>query len=222
VRLLRGALCSLAVILFTLGSLGCGSGNFTPPVTVISPTSHPLVAQYSVRHFHSGLTAWVEFGTDTTYGRQTSVMTNSVTTPPGQTLNILVAGMLPQTTYHMRAHVDWSGGSWVDQDQTFTTGAVPTSTSTPLPQLSVARPDSTFAVASPSGGIELLDLLPANTLGSVATDLQGNVIWYCPGQSFPIKPLQNGHFIINRDSDLQEIDLTCKIIRDVSLTQVNQ
>ncbi len=88
-------------------------------------TSNPLVAQYSIRHFHAGLTAWVEFGTDAKYGRQTSTMTSSVTTADGLALNILVAGMRPQTTYHMRAHVDWTGGSWVDQDRTFTTGALP-------------------------------------------------------------------------------------------------
>jgi hypothetical protein len=65
-------------------------------------------------------------------------MTNSVTAPVGQALNILVAGMKPQTTYHMRAHVDWAGGSWVDQDQTFTTGALPTSPQAPA--LSVVAP----------------------------------------------------------------------------------
>ena len=81
-------------------------GTFSSPVasivTSIAPTSHPLGAQYSIRYFRPALTAWVEFGTDTSYGRQTSVMTNSVTAPVGQALNILVAGMKPQTTYHMR------------------------------------------------------------------------------------------------------------------------
>ena len=107
----RGALCSSAVILLTLISLGCGAGNSTPPVTTVAPTANPLVAQYNINHFHPGLTAWVEFGPTTTYGRQTSVMTDSLSVPGGQLLKILVAGMLPQTTYHMRAHVDWVGGS---------------------------------------------------------------------------------------------------------------
>src|SRR5579859_3938008 len=116
--------CLSVGVLLTLVSLGCG-GNYIPPLASVSPTSHPLVAQYTIQHFHSGLTAWVEFGTDTTYGRQTSVVTNSTTTPGGEPLSILVAGMKPQTTYHMQAHVSWTGGSWVDQDQTFTTGALP-------------------------------------------------------------------------------------------------
>ena len=227
-RLSWGVLCSLAVILFTLGSVGCGSGNFTPPVTVISPTAHPLVAQYSLRHFHSGLTAWVEFGTDTTYGRQTSVMTDadSVTLSGGQVLNILVAGMKPQTTYHMRAHVDWSGGSWVDQDQTFTTGPLPgtqpptaPSSAGQFPGINVTLPTPGL---TPSPGVELLSLVNTPGLQGVVTDVKGNVIWYCPGTAIPIKFMQNGHFIINRNTDLQEVDLACNTLRDVSLAQLNQ
>ena len=231
-RLSRGALFSLAVILFTLASIGCGSGNFTPPLTAISPTSHPLVAQYIIRHFHSGLTAWVEFGTDTNYGRQTSVLTDadSVTGSGGDVLNILVAGMKQQTLYHMRAHVEWSGGSWVDQDRTFTTGAI-LNPEEDLPQMSASRPSSTFASASSSGGVELLSLvnttspqgvLSTSPLQGVVTDLQGNVIWYCPGEAIPFKPMQNGHYIFMRGKGLEEVDLACNTIRYVSLTQINQ
>jgi arylsulfate sulfotransferase len=214
-------LCSPAIVLLTLASLGCGSGGFTPPLTVITPTSHPLVAQYSIRHFHPGLTAWVEFGTDTNYGRQTSVMSDSVAVPGGQSLNILVAGMMPQTTYHMRAHVDWTGGSFVDQDQTFTTGALPTSQ--PPPGFQVTRPD--VPGAAPAPGVELLNVLSttgANMLHAVALDLQGNLIWYCPQNITPIKLMDNGHFILNMGTDLREVDLTCSTIRDVSVAQVNQ
>lgn len=221
----RTALCLSACILSTFLSLGCGAGNFTPPLTAISPTSHPLVAQYSIRHSHQGLTAWVEFGIDTNYGRQTSTMTNSATNPGGQTLNILVAGMKPKTTYHMRAHVTWDSGSWVDQDQTFTTGALPASQ--PAPQFQIATPTSQglAAAAAPAPGVELLDVVSttgANVLHAVALDLQGNVIWYCPQDPTPIKLLQNGHFILNTGTDLLEVDLTCYTVRDVSVAQVNQ
>ncbi|MGA8344055.1 MAG: aryl-sulfate sulfotransferase [Candidatus Sulfotelmatobacter sp.] len=150
-------------------------------------------------------------------------MTDSVTVPGGQVLNILVAGMLPQTTYHMRAHVTWLGGSWVDQDQTFTTGTLlgtqmPTaSSSAQFPGISVTLPTPGL---TPSPGVELLSLTSA--VQAVAVDLQGNVIWYCPGNAEPVKPTQNGHFIIVRPTDLQEVDLACNVIRDVSYTRVNQ
>jgi arylsulfate sulfotransferase len=224
-------LCLVICILFTMASLGCGSGgSTTPPVAAVVPTPHPLVAQYNLNHFHAGLTAWVEFGTDTNYGRQTSQMTSTVIAAGGQTLNIFVAGMKPQTTYHMRAHVTWVGGSWVDQDRTFTTGALPTSQS--IPQLSVTHPTTgALATAAPAAGVELLSLVPpanSNVFQQVVTDLQGNIIWFCPGAGTPIKPMPNGHFMLLTggtalgESDLRELDLACNTIRDISVSQVNQ
>jgi arylsulfate sulfotransferase len=216
----RAIICSSAVVLLTLSSLGCGSGNYTPPLTSVAATSHPLVAQYNIRHFHPGLTAWVEFGTDTNYGRQTSVMSDSVAVPGGQALNILVAGMKPKTTYHMRAHVEWTGGSWVDQDQTFTTGSLPASLTPPT--MSATRPATNL---SPAAGVELLSMVEpptTNMLASVVADLQGNVIWYCPPDAVPLKPMQNGHFLLNLQTHLQEVDLACNSIRDVSTGDVNK
>ena len=210
-------------------TLGCGSGlNYTNTEASVSATQHPLVAQYRVVPSHRNATAWVEFGTDTTYGRQAS--TTAATTRYGETLTILVAGMRPNTTYHMRAHVDYSGGSWVDQDQTFTTGAIPTqgfaSVGGPgpftLPGLTVTRPNPGL---TPAAGLELLSLIaPANTnlLKAIVTDLDGNIVWYYTDYVFPIKPMQNGHFIVNVGGVLREIDLAGSTIRDVSLSQVNQ
>src|ERR1700676_2025524 len=93
--------------------------------------------------------------------------------------------MQPSTTYHMRAHVDWSPGlSWVDQDQTFTTGALPNQASATeggplvLPTLTVTRPSPKL---EPSPGVELINVLPpgnSNFLGTLVTDLAGNIIWY--------------------------------------------
>src|SRR5438309_8278497 len=117
----RTAFCFCAAAL-TIASLGCATSNYISYETGVSPTANPLVAQYSVRHYQPGFSAWVEFGTDTTYGRQTSEVSDSASAPGGAVVNVLVAGMLPQTTYHMRAHIDTPSGSWVDTDHTFTTG----------------------------------------------------------------------------------------------------
>jgi arylsulfate sulfotransferase len=215
------AVCLLfTAMAFSLASSGCGSGSGSAVslLTTVAPTANPQVAQYSIRHFQQGTTAWVEFGQDTNYGRQTSVLSASATNTGSQTLNILVAGMLLQTTYHMRAHVDWQGGSWVDDDHTFTTGALP-SIAGVVPQFKVSRPTLT-----PAPGVELLSLVtPSGTnVNAVATDIQGNIIWYCPGSAVPVKPMQNGHYITLAGKDLIEIDLACNTIRDVSLAQVNQ
>ena len=170
------------------------------------------------------MTAWVEFGTDTSYGRQTSVTTASGSTEFGETITILVAGMKPQTTYHMRAHVTTLGGLWVDDDHSFTTGALPTSS--PIPQISVEFPAAGgVATTAPAPGIELLSLIPGSSqsaLQAIATDLRGNIIWYCPGSALPVKQLQNGDYIVNNSVSLVEIDLACRVVRNVSLKQVGQ
>ena len=207
-------------ILLTVCTLGCGTSGGTPKASV-SASTHPLVAQYSVLEFGPA-NVWVEFGTDTNYGRQTAAITtsgvNMLNSP-----QIWVAGMKASTTYHMRAHVDYAGGggSWVDQDRTFTTGALPGSLKAPA--ITVTRPTPSL---SPAPGVELFSLIEppqTNMLETLVTDLQGNIIWYYPpGGAFPIKPMQNGHFILNISSGLREIDLAGDTIRNISLAQVNQ
>src|ERR1700740_1821418 len=102
---------SCAVGILLVASIGCGSsrslGSPDPQKQVsVTSTANPLVAQYTIKQIQSGSTAWVEFGTDTNYGRQTSPVPDPASTSSGVTLNVLVAGMLAQTTYHMRAHVN--------------------------------------------------------------------------------------------------------------------
>ena len=151
-----GVVCLSSAVILTLGLSSCGYQNSSNPSSVqsldsvISATVNPLVAQYKFNHPQPGMSAWVEFGTDTTYGRRTSVVSSSATSSGSQSLSILVAGMLPQTTYHMRAHADWAGRSWVDQDHTFTTSPGP-----PNPQTVVSGPRSTRSASlAPSPGIE--------------------------------------------------------------------
>jgi arylsulfate sulfotransferase len=202
--------CVLSTI--TIGS-GCGSAIYSG----VAATQNPLVAQYNIS-VSGAAKGWVEFGPTTSYGRQTSWMAG--TGKPGESLSILVAGMKASTTYHMRAHVVWPDGSaWVDQDHTFTTGALPALTP---PGIRVTKPTPGL---SPAPGVELLCLSPSTTnmLTSLVTDTQGNIIWYYPYTGTPaIRPLPNGHFIMNLTTDLREIDLAGNTIRDVSVSQVNQ
>lgn len=218
----RIGLCSFIGMLLLISG-GCATSTFTPFETGVKPTANPLVAQYSVRHYRPGFSAWVEFGTDTTYGRKTSVVSDSSGVPGGAVVNVLVAGMRPQTTYHMRAHIDSQSGSWVDDDHTFTTGTIGVNLfgSSGSGTIAAGPPSGTLAANTagtrPAPGIELL------TLASIAaTDLTGNVIWYCPHYAFPAKLLPNGHFLLVTTSDLLEVDLACNVVRDVSLAQVNQ
>jgi arylsulfate sulfotransferase len=214
-------------VLLTFVTVGCGSGSSgtSNPESSIVATQNALVAQYNLTLPipSKNLGAWVEFGTDTTYGRQTSTTAPTTSLGP-QTIGILVAGMKPSTTYHMRAHVEWyGGGSWVDQDQTFTTGSL-SSVGLVAPKIAITLPSKSL---SPNPGVELIDGLilgPPNPslLTTFVTDLQGNVIWYYPvGSMEGYKLMPSGYFAANLGSDLREFDLAGNTVNDVSMNQVN-
>jgi arylsulfate sulfotransferase len=226
-RMVSGSALCIGV-LSALVLIGCGGTTVWPnPTANIAATNNPLVAQYNAFAPHVYTTAWVEFGEDTTYGRETN--TTAPTSSSGQAIQILVAGMKASTTYHMRGHFDWPGGSWVSPDQTFTTGAIPKQFVKPT--LTVTRPNPNL---TPSPGIELLDLAAQNDahiLEALFTDLQGNIIWYYDvGQGnypSPLKPVGNGHMLVIVSSGfdgfaLQEIDLAGNVIRQINPAQVNQ
>ena len=221
----RGSICFRLApwVLLTLASVGCGSSSSGIPEGSVSPTSNALVAQYSVTPSHVGSIGWVEFGRDTNYGRETS--RTPATTNYGQTINIMVAGMKPSTTYHMRAHLEWPAGneSWVDQDRTFTTRSL-ASVGLVAPQITVTNPDPSL---KPTPGVELIDgvLLsgPSNgLLTTVVTDLQGNVIWYYPPGQDIYRFTTDGYVILNLTTLLRETDLAGNIIQQVTASQVNR
>ncbi|MGA8224145.1 MAG: aryl-sulfate sulfotransferase [Candidatus Acidiferrales bacterium] len=159
----------------------------------VSTTNNPQVALYTITPTKDA-NVQIEFGTDTSYGRSTSVQAAPA---GGGTVNILVAGLKPFTTYHMRADVDFPDGSepFDDDDQVFVTGGIPASQ---FPSFTVTNP----AGLTPQPGIEMLDLVGQQP-NVVALDLSGNVIWtysFTGGTSSdiiqPVKLLPNGHFLV--------------------------
>ena len=136
----------------------------------VSRTNNPLVARYSIVAPDGGKVK-IEFGPDTSYGRDTW----SKAAPSGGGLvNILVAGMRASSTYHMRAITDMPNGTQVeDVDHNFQTGALPAGR---VPQIAVQTPGS----LTPNPSVELFALanarLTTNPLEAVVTDLQGNII----------------------------------------------
>ncbi|MGA8504657.1 MAG: aryl-sulfate sulfotransferase [Candidatus Sulfotelmatobacter sp.] len=217
------AICTVCAFTFA-----CGGGSFNDPpgfgATSVAATLNPLVAQYKMTTaLGCSGQVMVQFGPDTSYGRNTAWYP---ATAASQTTTVLVAGMRAATTYHMQAvaqaQCPGSTNTFSSADLTFTTGPLPGplagSSSPQFPPISVTLPTPGL---TPSPGVDLLSLTTDGPQ-SVGVDLQGHVIWYCPGNAEPVKPLPNGHFIIVRPLDLQEVDLACNVIRDVSYTQVNQ
>ncbi|HXY08613.1 MAG TPA: aryl-sulfate sulfotransferase [Terriglobales bacterium] len=213
-------------------------GGVAPaPVTIFNPaqldpgtvaaTQNPLVASYTLSA-PAGTSVHVQFGPDTSYRFSTSAVQAPLN---GGAVTVLVAGMRANSTYHMQAVVDLVNGSQVlDTDHSFTTGSIPASR---LPSIAVQQ----TGVGAPSSGIELLSLHPddngGNLLSAVATDLEGNVIWYYDLESedwpYPIKPLPNGHMLVIASSvngttgfnEIREIDLAGNVINRITLEAVN-
>jgi arylsulfate sulfotransferase len=217
----------LAFLLAVCGVLAaCGSGNvpMSEPTVAITKTANPLVAVYTITPICQGQ-AMVEFGTDTTYGRSTAWYPTQAFTA-----NILVAGMKASTTYHMRSQYQCNNSTFVGTsgDQTFTTGALP---STPFPKLAIARPNPSLS-STENPGIELLDLIdeaaPSGIMKAVITDRDANPIWYydtgvAQGYwPYTYKLMPNGHMIFSitqtvaQGTILREVDLAGNTVREMN------
>jgi arylsulfate sulfotransferase len=200
------------------------SGTVSGAVTT---TANAMVAEYTLTMPFAG-TWTVSFGEDTGYGLTTS----TVTTTGGAT-SVFVAGMLPNTTYHMRANVTLADGqTTTDVNHTFGSGALPAGIPASFPV--------TLGTGTPQPGIEIMDPISGKIPTSlIVTDLKGNVIWtYVPVITvgapyvYPQKLLPNGDFLMyiaptsapvgRAGIDvLREIDLAGDTVRELSLATLN-
>jgi arylsulfate sulfotransferase len=221
--MLKGLSSGIALGILTL-LIGCGSSP-SPE----SSTQSPLVALYALK-LASPATWRVEFGKDTKYGLTTG---NVVSQTPNQVTSTYVAGMLPNTTYHMRAIVTFDDGTTkTESDHTFTTGALPTGIPASLPVK--------LGTGTPQPGIELINSISGPVPSTVyAADLQGNVIWAYPYADrtsgtliYPVKLLPTGNFIAFLSplsyplgspgvNYFREFDLAGNTIRQLSMADLN-
>jgi arylsulfate sulfotransferase len=230
----RGLLQLIVVVAACSYCLGCGSVNdppssHSPFTSSVSSTANPLVANYFVSA-ETGGTARIEFGTDISYGLQTSWYS---VPPNGDGVAILVAGMKASTTYHMRAEVVSDKTTWFDEDRLFTTGSLP---SQQFPSLAISRPTEAALAEGENPGVELINLTEpvANLIEAIVADRDGNVVWYYDvgaeqaNLPYPIKLLPNGHMLINIQNGatgvtrLREIDLAGRTIREMDVATLQQ
>ena len=216
------ALCVFGVCCLMVFIEGCGSEKHTMTGTV-SPTANQQVALYSVSS-KTGALITVQFGPDTNYGLTTSAQTLL----PGKFVNLLVAGMKANSTYHMRAVAQFADGTQLfDSDHTFTTGAGDAS------QQATTVSATTSAGKIPQGGVELLALASGSARPTI-TDLNGNILWSYKGVPNgtvpnPVKLLPNGHFLINfsagtvdgLNSVIEEVDLIGAVIWQMTAADLN-
>lgn len=182
----------------------------------ITPTSHPLVFLYSAPGCRGGLRMRLEL----------VAPNGDVQTTPykpcrsGVTTNFYVAGMQPNTSYQVHHKID-TGSRFADGPaMTISTGNLP-----------ISFAPYTVAAAPPvaSRGVLLQSALFEPT---VATDLNGNVVWYYPSGdiSFLTRPEGGGRFLgVFEDSTkdvssqvLREFDLAGYTTRETNAARVNE
>jgi hypothetical protein len=181
-------------------------------VGAVASTANPQVALYSIL-LPSGASASIEFGLDTTYGLNTWTQDAPA---GGGPVHILVAGMLANSAYHLRADVSLADGSQlVDTDHTFTTGAPPAAS-----PITATNPNG----LTPSPGVTLYELTQgaSGQVELAAADNAGNLVWYYKypvalGVPNPAKLLSNGHMLLTlgggtNPGTVQEIDLAGDLI----------
>src|SRR4029077_19397290 len=134
---------------------------------VVTPTSNPLVALYSVPPSTAGMVR-IQFAV--AGDNPTWLNTDTRVVVPGTSTNVFVAGMLPNTTYQMR-HVfsDGTGSAPV----LLTTGSIP-ATGT-IPAVTVRRPPGP---GSDTDQDMVFHQLIRGAQPLLATNLAGQVTWY--------------------------------------------
>lgn len=206
------------------------TGTAVALVGTVAPTGNSQVAQYTVQMPGPG-SATISFGPTTSYGRQTWTQTTAAAGP----LSIYVAGMLPNSTYHMQAKVQLTSGSGtVDTDHTFNTGT---------PGFQVGLAATTAAGMIPQSGVEQMSVSNGNFFSLVVADLQGNILWsyVIPGDNGGYnlegaKLMSNGHFLVTLGQGsaysltgtsasgivaVREIDLAGNTVRNITTGELS-
>jgi arylsulfate sulfotransferase len=214
--------------------------NYATAVAAIVPgaqvscpdaTGSPLVAAYSLSLPYSGRMS-VEFGKTTDYGLSTWQVQSGA---KGGPVKVLVAGMIGNTLYHMRARVTLDNGTtYTDADHTCITGTPP-----PTPTVQISAMNG----GTPQPGIEIWNtVIPSNVIQAYATDLQGNVIWSYLYQGSIVDLIQGIQLLPNGDmlmlisylssttvngtlglvNDVREVDLAGNMVREISMDSLNQ
>ncbi len=225
----------------TVALAGSAQQNYaTAVVAIIAPAEvvcpfalgNPQVARYALYLPSPGKMA-VEFGKTTSYGLNTwQVPTPSAN---GGQVETYVAGMLGNTTYHMRAQVTLNNGAtYSDADHTCLTGTPPATSAVNV---------TTTSGATPQPGIEMWNTIqPAGDSQAFATDLSGNVIWtysYSHSSNDYIQGVQllpSGNLLMvisylssittglspSLINEVREIDLAGNTVNSLTVAQLNQ
>lgn len=197
--------------------------TLTPIVTqqgqsAVNPTAHPLVALFSAGPCTVGHSIRVRFRQT---GAQASSTTNAVPCS-SSSANFLVAGMLPSTQYQMQWEEFATGYLNDGPELNFTTSHFPKNF--PVAEnFEVNVPPQPHDADFP---VVIFHMIPAAgqlfQYWPVATDLNGNIIWYHPGQALVTRMEAGGNYFTMSYTDLTEWDLAGNITLQTNIEILNE
>ncbi|MGD0360241.1 MAG: aryl-sulfate sulfotransferase [Bryobacteraceae bacterium] len=200
---------------------------------VVEKTANPLVALFSAPSCASGSTMRIAFQEQT--GSVPGSATNWVACHPPATMTFEIAGMYPSTKYNMHAQTNTGGKITNGATLSFTTGALPTSTVT-FPSFTAVKAGTD--TENPVFLHTFIAFQSEPVYPDVATDLQGNIIWYYWANTAThvdliTRPLPGGGNItiqddyawdpnVNQDQFLRQVDLAGNIVRETNMGAIQQ
>jgi len=214
-------------VLFHVQAVVTGS---TP---VIERTANPLVALFSAASCAAGSVMRVSFQEQS--GSTPATVTNWVSCHPPASMTFEIAGMYPSTAYNMFAQTNTGGNITSGPTVGFTTSALPKTLNFPKFTIVTAATDTAYPVLLHNSK----DFGPgAARYPDMATDLQGNIIWYYlphdkSHSEVLTRPLQGGGILAlqddrawnpktTQDQFLRQMDLAGNLVRETNVGAITQ
>jgi len=183
-------------------------------LSIVTPTRYPQVFIYSASPCPTGQRMKVEFRSD----EVSSTPFKACHT--GVSMNFYLAGMRANTVYYAHYILDTGSELIPGPEAAFATGYVPLKP----PDVSLLTNGS----LPTTNGILLQSLFGT---ASIATDLQGNVIWFSPGDiTFLTRPVDGGTFLGIGENEfldpskqfMREFDLAGNTVAETNAARINQ
>jgi hypothetical protein len=204
--------------------------RITNNLAVITPTSNPLVALYSLPPCgKGGVALFFGSGPDS----QTYVTTPLYQCSTTQSTNVYLAGMRSQSTYKIVPIYVTGKGKTYGRPSVFTTGVL--SSTITMPSLTVPVPampgaDTAQGVVFHDGNGFPWTNNPTPPLRTYATDLSGNLIWYNALQNtFLVRALPGGNIIAivggpstGSNQKLDIFDPAGNTVQETSVGRINE
>jgi arylsulfate sulfotransferase len=184
---------------------------------VITPTANKLVFLYSAPPCSEGSMIRVYFQ-DPNGLRQSTPETKCWN---GRSVNVYLAGLRAETTYKVKQVVHGDGGAVMEGPElTLTTGSVHWA---PKQTRALQQP----AVTPPQSVLLQSKVFEYNT----ATNLEGDLVWYCPREiRYLTRPVNGGYFLAilekpdgeEYEQKLRQIDLACNTVLETNAAIINE